>query len=61
LRRLKADGATIATLESALAREGVDDIFNPRSPGDRTRFAIGIEAFERFYNFEGLRRFSRSS
>lgn len=58
LQRLKAEGATMATLGTApLAREGVDDISTHDHPVIEQAMRITSRRLRAFYNFEGLRRF----
>jgi phosphatidylglycerol lysyltransferase len=58
LQRLKAEGATIATLGTApLAREGVDDISTHDHPVIERALRLASKRSNAFYNFEGLRRF----
>jgi phosphatidylglycerol lysyltransferase len=58
LRRLKAEGATMATLGTApLAREGVDDISTHDHPVIERALRLASKRLSAFYNFEGLRRF----
>ena len=58
LRRLKAEGATMATLGTApLAREGADDISTHDHPVIERALGLTSKRLSVFYNFEGLRRF----
>ena len=58
LRRLKAAGATMATLGTApLANEGVDDISTHDHPVIERALRLASKRLGAFYNFEGLRRF----
>jgi len=58
LQRLKAEGATMATLGTApLAREGVDDISTHDHPVIEHALRLASKRLSVFYNFEGLRRF----
>jgi phosphatidylglycerol lysyltransferase len=58
LQRLKADGATMATLGTApLAREGLDDISTQDHPVIERALRLASKRLSAFYNFEGLRRF----
>ncbi len=58
LQRLKAEGATLATLGTApLAREGVDDISTHNHPVIERALRLTSKRLSAFYNFEGLRRF----
>jgi phosphatidylglycerol lysyltransferase len=58
LQRLKADGATMATLGTApLAREGDDDISTHDHPVIERALVLASKRLSAFYNFEGLRRF----
>jgi phosphatidylglycerol lysyltransferase len=58
LQRLKAEGASMATLGTApLAREGVDDISTHDHPVVERALRVASTRLSAFYNFEGLRRF----
>src|SRR6266508_3423623 len=58
LQRLKAEGATMATLGTApLAREGEDDISTHDHPTIERALGLASKRLSAFYNFEGLRRF----
>ena len=58
LKRLKAEGATMATLGTApLAREGVDDLSTHDHPVIERALRSASKRLSAFYNFEGLRRF----
>jgi len=58
LQRLKADGATMATLGTApLARKGEDDISTHDHPVIERALVLASKRLTAFYNFEGLRRF----
>lgn len=58
LQRLKADGATMATLGTApLARKGEDDISTHDHPVIERALVLASKRLSAFYNFEGLRRF----
>ena len=58
LQRLKAEGATMATLGTApLAREGVDNISTHDHPVIERALRLASKRLSAFYNFEGLRRF----
>jgi len=58
LQRLKAEGATMATLGTApLAKEGVDDISTHDHPVIERALQLASQRLGPFYNFEGLRRF----
>jgi len=58
LHRLKADGATLATLGTApLAKEGEDDISTHDHPVMEPALRSVSRRFSVFYNFEGLRKF----
>lgn len=58
LQRLKAEGATMATLGTApLATEGVDEISTHDHPVIERSLRLASKRLSVFYNFEGLRRF----
>jgi lysylphosphatidylglycerol synthetase-like protein (DUF2156 family) len=58
LQRLKATGATTATLGTApLARGGPDDISTHDHPVIERALRVASTRLSAFYNFEGLRRF----
>lgn len=58
LQRLKAEGATMATLGTApLANEGLDDISTHDHPVIERALRLASKRLGAFYNFEGLRRF----
>lgn len=58
LRRLKAEGAAMATLGTApLAKDGVDDISTHDHPVIERALRLASKRISPFYNFEGLRRF----
>ncbi len=58
LQRLKAEGATMATLGTApLAKDGVDDISTHDHPVIERALGLASKRLGAFYNFEGLRRF----
>ena len=58
LQRLKAEGATMATLGTApLAKEGVEDLSTHDHPVIERALGLASKRLGAFYNFEGLRRF----
>lgn len=58
LRRLRKEGASVATLGTApLAEEGVDEISTHDHPLVERALLLAAERLEAFYSFEGLRRF----
>jgi phosphatidylglycerol lysyltransferase len=58
LRRLKAEGSTMATLGTApLSTEGVDELSTHDHPVIERALRLASKRLSAFYNFAGLRRF----